>query len=315
MSAKRDYTVAVIVPCYNEGLTIGKVIADFRKHLPSADIYVFDNNSKDDTIEVAKKSGAIVRKVVLQGKGNVVRRMFADVEADVYVMVDGDATYDAASVNKLIQKLLDDNLDMVVGCRKEESKDNNNYRPGHRLGNKMLTGFVSKIFNGEFVDMLSGYRVFSKRFAKSFTAESKGFAIETELTIHTLEMRLTFAEMDTPYYERPEGSESKLSTYKDGIKILTMILRLYSNERPAQFWGIAGITMFVFSAILMIPIIITYADIGEVPRYPTLIVSIGLLIISFLSITIGVVLRTVTKGRKEAKHLAYLAVPSISNRK
>jgi len=300
--------IAVIIPCYNEEKTIQNVVTDFKKSLPKANIYVFDNNSSDRTGEVAKKAGAIVYSVQNAGKGNVVRRMFSDVDADVYLMVDGDDTYHAASAPRLIEKLLNENLDMVVGCRTEDSKDNNNYRAGHRLGNKLLTSSVSTIFGGNFTDMLSGYRAFSKRFVKSFTAESKGFEIETELTVHTLELRIPYGEVDTPYFERPEGSESKLSTYKDGFKILSMIIRLYSNERPAQFWGFFGGFLILIAAALSLPVFIEYLQTSKVERFPTLIVSIGMVIIGFLSFTIGLVLRTVTKGRKEAKHLWYLTL-------
>ena len=309
----KKLNIAVIVPCYNESATIGIVVKDFRKILPNANVYVYDNNSNDDTANIAKKAGALTRRVYLPGKGNVVRRMFADVDADIYVMLDGDATYDAESAPKLIDKLLEDDLDMVVGCRVEEDKDNNNYRKGHRLGNKLLTGSVAKIFGGDFKDMLSGYRVFSRRFAKSFAAESKGFEIETELTVHTLELRLPYAELDTPYFERPEGSESKLSTYKDGVKILLMIARLYSNERPAHFWGIFGFFIIVVAAAFSLPVFIEYIQTDKVERFPTLIVASGLVVIGFLSFTIGLVLRTVTKGRKEAKHLAYLSLPSTKS--
>ena len=224
-------------------------------------------------------------------------------------MVDGDDTYDAASAPKLIEHLLANHLDMVVGARTEDDTDNDNYRKGHRLGNKLLTGSVAKIFGGNFRDMLSGYRVFSKRFVKSFAAESKGFEIETELTVHTLELRLPYAEIDTPYSERPEGSESKLSTYKDGIRILFMILRLYSNERPAHFWGIIGGLFIVVATLFSIPVFFEYISTNRVERFPTLIVASGFVVIGFLSLTIGLVLRTVTKGRKEAKHLKYLSIP------
>ncbi len=202
---------------------------------------------------------------------------------------------------------------MVVGDRSEESTDNNNYRPGHRLGNKLLTGSVARIFGGNFTDMLSGYRVFSRRFVKSFPAESRGFEIETELTVHTLELRMPYAEIETPYYERPEGSESKLSTYRDGIKIFIMIARLYSNERPAQFWGIFGLILIIFAIGFSVPVFFEYVQTDKVERFPTLIVSSGLVVIGFLSFTIGLVLRTVTKGRKEAKHLAYLSIPTFKN--
>lgn len=310
---KTTRRVAVLLPCFNEETSVEKVVGDFRRILPTAAIYVFDNNSSDNTAELASKQGAIVRSVKLPGKGNVVRRMFADIEADIYVMVDGDATYDAASAPKLIQKLIDENLDMVVGCRVEDSKENNNYRPGHRLGNKLLTGSVQKIFNGSFTDMLSGYRVFSNRFVKSFPAASKRFEIETELTVFTLEMRLPYGEVMTPYYERLEGSESKLSTYRDGIHILRMIIRLYSSERPARFWGIIGSTLIGISAVLAVPVILDYLSTHEVPRFPTLIVASALALGGFMSFVVGIILRTVTEGRSEAKHLAYLAIPSFDN--
>lgn len=310
--SKEKPEIAVIIPCYNEEASIEQVVDEFSKAIPLAKIYVFDNNSNDKTSEVAKKAGAVVRKVNLPGKGNVVRRMFADIDADVYIMVDGDATYDAKSAPLLIDKLLEENLDMVVGCRTEANKDNNNYRKGHRIGNKMLTGSVSTIFGGSFSDMLSGYRAFSKRFVKSFTAESKGFEIETELTVHTLELRIPYGEVSTPYYERPEGSESKLSTYKDGFKILSMIIRLYSNERPAQFWGFFGGLTIILACSLSLPVFIEYLQTNKVDRFPTLIVSIGMVVIGFLSFTIGLVLRTVTKGRKESKHLKYLSIPSTT---
>lgn len=307
--------IAVIVPCYNEAASIKQVVKDFQKALPAAEIHVFDNNSSDDTSKIAKKAGAEVHFVGLKGKGNVVRRMFADVDADVYIMVDGDATYDAASAPKMIDALLDQGLDMVVGCRTEDSTDNQNYRRGHRLGNRVLTGSVQRIFGGQFTDMLSGYRAFSRRFAKSFVAESHGFETETELTVHALEMRLPYGEVATPYAERPEGSESKLSTYKDGIKILFMIVRLYSNERPKEFWGILGTVAVVISLVLMIPIVVEFFETGEVPRFPTLLLAVALALGGFLAYTVGLILRTVTKGRREAKHLAYLAVPATTRKK
>lgn len=313
MRKKSSLKVAVIVPCYNEEKSIAKVVKDFKKYLPKSIVYVFDNNSSDKTVEKANSAGAVVKSVKLKGKGNVVRRMFADVDADIYVMVDGDDTYDAKSAQMLINKLIDNDLDIVIGCRKEESKNNNNYRKGHRIGNKLLTGSVSRIFGGEFTDMLSGYRVFSRRFVKSFGAESRGFEIETELTVHTLEMRLPYGEFDTPYTERPEGSDSKLSTYKDGIKILLMILRLYSNERPAYFWGLVGAIFMLSSFFISLPVFIEYLDTNQVERFPTLIVASGLLVIGFVSLSIGLILRTVTKGRKEAKHLKYLEIPAINN--
>lgn len=301
--------IAVLIPCYNEGLTIRSVVNDFKKSLPGASIYVFDNNSDDDTKKNAIKSGAIVREVTLQGKGNVVRRMFADVEADIYVMVDGDATYHAASANKMIDHLLKNDLDMVVGCRTEKSKNNNNYRFGHRFGNKMLTGSVSRMFGGQFTDMLSGYRVFSRRFVKSFPVASRGFEIETELTVHTLELGLPYGEVQTPYEERPEGSESKLSTYKDGLKISRLIVSLYASERPIRFWGLIGAALLVLAIGITIPIILEFIETNEVPRFPSLMLSTSLAVAGFLAYTVGLILSTVTRGRREAKQLAYLAAP------
>lgn len=314
MRNSHNLRVAVIVPCYNEEKSVATVVRDFRKSLPDAEIHVFDNNSSDRTSEVAAEAGAILHRVTLPGKGNVVRRMFADVDADVYVMVDGDATYDAASASGLIKTLVEQNLDMVVGCRVEESTQNNNYRPGHRLGNKLLTGSVQRIFKGNFTDMLSGYRVFSRRFAKSFPTASKGFEIETELTVFTLEMKLPYAEVKTPYYERIEGSESKLSTYKDGLRIVKMIVGLYSSERPARFWGLIGSGLLVIAAAFMIPVIAEYLSTHEVRRFPTVIVASAVALGGFLSFTIGIVLRTVTKGRNENKHLAYLRIPAVRNK-
>lgn len=311
MSALDKYNIAVLVPCYNEATTVASVVNDFKKSLPSARIFIFDNNSTDNTYEIAKKAGAEVRHARLKGKGNVVRRMFADIDADIYVLVDGDATYDAASAPMLVHALVDQKLDMVIGARKEESVNNNNYRKGHRFGNKLLTNSVRLIFGGTFSDMLSGYRVFSKRYVKSFPAESEGFEIETELTVHALEMRVPFTEVETPYSERPEGSESKLSTYKDGYRILKMIIRLFSNERPAQFWGYIGLAFLLVSAGLMVPVLIEYASTGQVARFPTVIVATGLIIIGFLLIMVGLILRTVTKGRDESKYLAYLNFPPV----
>lgn len=246
--------IAVIVPCYNEAQAVYKVVSDFRKILPAADIYVFDNNSTDETAAVANEAGALVRHVGYKGKGNVVRRMFADVDADIYVMVDGDDTYEAAAAPKMIEHLLNDNLDMVVGTRVENG-DEKTYRPGHRFGNKMLTGTVSKIFKGSFSDMLSGYRVFSRRYAKSFPSHSHGFEIETELTIHALELRMRIGEVQTAYGERPEGSVSKLSTYRDGIKILRTIIQLYAYERPLFFYTMIALFMATISFILGVPLI------------------------------------------------------------
>lgn len=300
--------VAVIVPCYNEEAAVTKVVKDFRHALPHAVIHVFDNNSKDQTSRVARDAGATVHFVRAKGKGNVVRRMFADVEADIYVMVDGDATYDAASAPKLIQKLREENLDMVVGCRIEESKANKNYRAGHRLGNRLLTSTVQRIFGGEFTDMLSGYRAFSRRYAKSFPAQSQGFETETELTVHALEIKMPYGEINTPYSERPEGSVSKLSTYKDGWKILKMIIKLYASERPLTFFSIVAGIFLLISVVIITPIALDFLATGFVLKIPTVVVVAALSLLAFISFLVGVILNTVTIGRREVKHLTYLSI-------
>ncbi|EAA5555582.1 TPA: glycosyltransferase [Salmonella enterica subsp. enterica serovar Cotham] len=300
--------IAVIVPCYNEAQAVYKVVSDFRKILPAADIYVFDNNSTDETAAVANEAGALVRHVGYKGKGNVVRRMFADVDADIYVMVDGDDTYEAAAAPKMIEHLLNDNLDMVVGTRVENG-DEKTYRPGHRFGNKMLTGTVSKIFKGSFSDMLSGYRVFSRRYAKSFPSHSHGFEIETELTIHALELRMRIGEVQTAYGERPEGSVSKLSTYRDGIKILRTIIQLYAYERPLFFYTMIALFMATISFILGVPLIDEYLQTGLVPRFPTAIAAASVMVMGMLSLICGVISHLITVSRRETKYLAYLSIP------
>ena len=300
------YDVAVLVPCYNEERAIAKVVADFRAALPEATIYVYDNNSTDDTVAAAKSAGAVVRREGHQGKGYVVRRMFNDIEADIYVLVDGDATYDAPSASKMIAKLLDDRLDMVVATRVDHEVTA--YRRGHRTGNLLLTGFVAHIFGRAFTDILSGYRVFSRRFVKSFPILSGGFEIETELTVHALELELPVGEVATPYYSRPSGSASKLSTWHDGFRILWTVLKLYRAERPLSLFGAFGIALAIMSIGLAIPIFITYVQEGLVPRLPTAVLSTGLMLLAFLSIACGLILDTVTRGRREAKLIAYLAL-------
>jgi glycosyltransferase involved in cell wall biosynthesis len=302
--ALAPYRMALLVPCYNEEVAIAKVIADFRSALPEARIYVYDNNSTDRTIETARAAGAFVRREPHQGKGNVVRRMFTDIDADIYVLVDGDATYDAPSVRPMIARLLAERLDMVVGTRIDQ--DEAAYRRGHRTGNVLLTRFVAFVFGRAFSDMLSGYRVFSRRFIKSFPALSGGFEIETELTVHALELGLPVAEVETPYYARPEGSASKLRTYRDGMRILWTIVRLYRSERPLQFFSIIGLALAVAAVILDIPVIATYLREGIVPRFPTFILATGLMLAALLSLASGLVLDTVTRGRREMKLLAYL---------
>jgi len=297
--------IAVLVPCYNEEAAVATVVADFRKALPSADIYVYDNNSKDRTAAVAREAGAEVRSERRQGKGHVVRRMFADVDADIYVLVDGDATYDAPSAPRMIAKLLGEHLDMVVGLRVDQEQAA--YRRGHRTGNWMLTNFLSSVFGQAFTDILSGYRVFSRRFVKSFPVLSDGFEIETELTVHALELALPVAELETPYYARPEGSFSKLNTWGDGFRILCTILKLYRSEKPLRFFAAIGAFLALVSVGLAIPVLVTYLEEGLVPRLPTAVLSTGLMIVAVIAVSSGLVLDTVTRGRREMKLLAYLA--------
>jgi glycosyltransferase involved in cell wall biosynthesis len=304
-SDARRYEVAVLVPCYNEEHAVAKVVADFRAALPAATVYVYDNNSTDGTVEAAKGAGAVVRRESHQGKGYVVRRMFNDIEADIYVLVDGDATYDAPSAPAMIGNLLEDRLDMVVATRVDHEAAA--YRPGHRTGNRLLTGFVAHIFGRAFTDILSGYRVFSRRFVKSFPILSGGFEIETELTVHALELALPVAEVETPYYARPEGSFSKLNTWRDGFRILGTILKLYRSEKPLRFFTAIGFFLMLVSVGLAIPVIITYLEEGIVPRLPTAVLSMGLMILAVLSVSSGLVLDTVTRGRREMKLLAYLS--------
>lgn len=300
--------VAVLVPCYNEAAAVGKVVSDFRQALPTAEIYVYDNNSSDGTVAVAREAGAQVRSERRQGKGHVVRRMFADIDADIYVLVDGDATYDAPSAPKMIDRLMTDHLDMVVGFRVDQEQAA--YRPGHRTGNWMLTSFLAAVFGQAFTDILSGYRVFSRRFVKSFPVLSDGFEIETELTVHALELALPVAEIETPYYARPEGSFSKLNTWRDGFRILNTILRLYRSEKPLRFFSIIGAFLMLVSIGLAIPVVLTYLEFGIVPRLPTAVLSMGLIILAVLAVSSGLVLDTVTRGRREIKLLAYLSQPA-----
>lgn len=299
--------VAVIVPCYNEAVTIARVIADFRAALPGADIHVFDNNSTDDTAGIARAAGARVRHVGLHGKAQVMRRLFADVEADVYLMVDGDDTYHAASAPRLVEAVLGQGADMAVGVR--VSTGEAAYRPGHVLGNRLLTGFLSWLFGRPCRDILSGYRALSRRCVKSFPVLSTGFGIEAELTVHTLELAMPIAEVDTPYKERPAGSVSKLNTWRDGFRVLWTILRLFIAERPLAFYGVAAVALALLSLGLATPLLLTYLDTGLVPRFPTAILATGLGLMATLSLTAGLVLDTVTRGRREQKLLAYLAVP------
>ena len=300
-------SIAVIVPCFNEALAIGQTLDELKAALPDAALHVFDNNSTDDTSAVAQRHGATVTPVKLRGKGNVIRRMFADVQADVYVMVDGDATYDATHLRKHVDMLLAQRLDMVVGCRKDDGLNPQTYRPGHRWGNRLLTGSVAYIFGGYFTDMLSGYRIFSRRYVKSFPATSQGFETETELTVHALELRMPCTEVDTPYGARPEGSASKLSTYRDGWRILKTIGRLVVSEKPLQFFGLLGAALALVAVLLAAPILIEYEHTGFVRRFPTLGLVTALVVCGGISFVTGLILQAITLARREAKQFAYLA--------
>jgi glycosyltransferase involved in cell wall biosynthesis len=307
--------IAVLIPCFNEAIAIARVIADFKAALPSAEIFVYDNNSTDNTREAALGAGAHVRSEMLQGKGNVVRRMFADVEADAYVLVDGDGTYDASSAPRMVEMLLQQSLDMVNGAR--VATTTNAYRAGHALGNRLLTGTVAAVFGDRIRDMLSGYRVLSRRFVKSFPALAAGFETETELTVHALELRLPIAEVDTPYRDRPAGSQSKLRTFRDGFRILRTIVLLVKEERPFLFFSSIGVLLAVSSVLLALPLLSDYLATGLVPRFPTAILATGLMIVAFTSFVTGLVLDAVTLSRRELKRLHYLALqgPNLVERR
>ena len=307
LDARRGPRIAVLIPCYNEAVAIGRVVADFKSALPQATIFVYDNNSTDETAVVARQAGAVVRREPLQGKGNVVRRMFADVEADVYLLVDGDGTYDASAAPALLERLLRDDLDMVTGVRVADSSSA--YRMGHKLGNRALTGVVANIFGNRCADMLSGYRAFSRRFVKSFPALAAGFEIETELTVHALELRMPIADVATRYGARDVGSASKLHTVRDGLQIGATIVHVIKEERPLQFFTLVALLFFLASLMLGYPVLLTYLETGLVPRLPTAILAMGLMIIAVLSFTAGVVLDSIANGRRELRRLRYLDIP------
>jgi len=306
--AKQQPRIAVLLPCYNEEAAIGATVEGFRRALPDATVYVYDNNSRDRTKEVAALAGAVVRTEPQQGKGRVVRRMFADIEADVYIMADGDLTYDPEAAPEMVRMLLDEQLDMIVGTRKHEAVEA--YRGGHVLGNKLFTSLLSGLFGRTFTDIFSGYRTFSRRFVKSFPILSSGFEIETEMSVHALELRMPVGEVETRYGARPEGSESKLSTYGDGWRILKTIATLYRVERPVLFFGSIGALLVILALILAAPLVLTYLETGLVPRFPTAILATGLIIIAVLCFFAGLILDTVTRGRREIRRLAYLALPA-----
>jgi hypothetical protein len=310
MNPVRPPHVAVLIPCYNEAVSIAKVVADFRAALPGAAIFVYDNNSQDGTISAAREAGALVRRESLQGKGHVVRRMFADVEADIYLLVDGDDTYDAAAAPEMVRTLIESGLDMVTATR--ASRIETAYRRGHRFGNRALTGLVGLIFGNRISDMLSGYRAFSRRFVKSFPALALGFEIETEFSVHALDLHMPVGEITTLYRDRPAGSQSKLRTVPDGLRILRTILVLMKDERPLQFFSAAGALLFVLGILLGTPIVLEFLKTGLVPRLPTAVLATGLVLLASLSCAVGLILDTVARGRKESKRLVYLAIPGIA---
>jgi glycosyltransferase involved in cell wall biosynthesis len=307
MSSHSPPRIAVLLPCFNEEATIAATVEGFRAALPTAAIYVYDNNSRDGTREIAAARGAVVRSERLQGKGHVVRRMFADIDADIYVMADGDLTYDPSSAQAMVDLLLADQLDMVVGTRRHEQKDA--YRGGHLAGNRLFTGLLARLFGRSFSDIFSGYRVFSRRFVKSFPVLSSGFEIETEMSVHALELRMPVGEVETVYLSRPEGSLSKLSTFSDGWRITKTIATLYRTERPVLFFGMIGALLLIAALLLAVPLIMTYLDTGLVPRIPTAILITGMTIVAVLCFFAGLILDTVTRGRREVRRLAYLSQP------
>jgi glycosyltransferase involved in cell wall biosynthesis len=296
--------VAVLIPCYNEEVAIGKVVRDFRQALPDATIYVYDNNSRDRTASIAAQAGAVVRLETQQGKGHVVRRMFRDIDADYYIMVDGDDTYEAGHAPDMLCTAMSGPFDLVNYIRRET--EDAAYRGGHRFGNLMLTGVVRRIFGNRVKDMLSGYKIFSRRFVKSFPALSSGFDIETELTVHALELSMPISHVDGPYRGRPDGSESKLHTYRDGYRILKLIMKLIRHERPMFFFGGLSVLLTVLALVLAEPVFAHYLETGFVPRLPTAILSMGLVLLASLSLTTGTILDTVSRGRRAVRMLAYL---------
>ena len=310
VSTSQSPSIAVLIPCYNEEKTISTVVRDFRTALPGAAIYVYDNNSEDKTSDLALDAGAIVRREMVQGKGWVVRRMFSDIEADIYVLVDGDDTYDASIAPEMVQAVREQNIAMMVGRRVHQSAAA--YRLGRVAGNKLFTASVSSIFGSVFTDIFSGYRVFSRAFVKSIPVFSGGFEIETELSVHALTLGLPVAEAPTIYRERPAGSASKLNTYRDGIRILWMIVKLFKNERPFMFFSLNGLFFLLVALILAYPIVVTFLETGLVPRFPTAILATGLALYAIIMFACGLILDTVTKGRRESKLLAYLSAPRSS---
>ena len=304
-------TIAVLIPCFNEAVAISKVIADFQQALPDSQIYVYDNNSTDDTAEVATRAGAVVRAEPLQGKGNVVRRMFAEIESEIYVLVDGDGTYEANAAERMVDQLQQQRLDMVVGTRREAEPGRVVYRSGHAWGNRAFNRVFAACFGSTFTDIFSGYRVFSRRFVKSFPALSSGFEIETEMSIHAVELRLPTMEIETQYFSRPEGSESKLNTYRDGFRILWSMLRLFKEVAPFRFFGGIALIGMLLSLLLGVPVIYEFTQTGLVPRFPTAILASAIMVLSGVFLLAGIIIESISQSRLEQKRLHYLALASV----
>lgn len=301
--------IAAIVPCYNEVASVGSVVRDLREAVPGIDVYVYDNNSTDGTAEAARQAGAIVRHELVKGKGNVVRRAFADVEADIYLLIDGDDTYEAGAAGRMIATLRGGPYDQVTGVRNQTTETA--YRPGHATGNRMFNALVGFVFGTPVSDMLSGYRVFSRRFVKSFPALSREFEIETELTVHSINLRVPQTEVPVKFKDRAEGSESKLRTYHDGLRILRLILELTRHERPLLFYGILAVILFLVGVGLGIPLIVGFVHTGLVPRLPTAVLASSLVILSVLLFITGIILDGLRRSRRESARLFYLALPAV----
>lgn len=302
-------SIAVLLPCYNEGLSIRKVVEDFRREIPQATIYVYDNRSTDNTAEEALAAGAVVRAEPWPGKGNVVRRMFSDIDADVYIMADGDGTYDPTMARTMIDHLVNQHLDMVVGTRRNVYE--NAHRAGHGFGNRVFNSMYQNLFGTLFTDIFSGYRVFSRRFVKSFPAISSGFEIETEMSVHACQMRMPIAEIPTDYGARQEGSVSKLRTFRDAFRIFFTFLVLFKEIRPGRFFGVLALAFVGLAVVLALPVVMTYLETGLVPRLPTAVLSMGLMLMSGICTVCGLVLDSVARGRLEQKRIWYLTYKNV----
>lgn len=306
--------IAVLIPCYNESKTVEKVVRDFKKELPEATIYVYDNNSTDNTAELAKEAGAIVRHEYQQGKGNVIRRMFREIEAECYIMTDGDDTYPAEYAREMTNKVLEKNVDMVVGDRLSSTYFEENKRPFHNMGNSVVRKSINFLFKSEIKDIMTGYRAFSYQFVKSFPVLSKGFEIETEMSIHAIDKNMYIDNVIIEYRDRPEGSESKLNTYSDGFKVLMTILRLYRTYKPMQFFGIIAFILALISTCFLIPVLITYAETGLVPEFPTLIVCGLVMLTALISLFTGVILQTLRQKDRQDFEMSLMHIWQYKNK-